>query len=286
MRTLKISYSIILILFVYGIHAKDFVFPKPSSNLISKDFFNQKNVKTPKNGEYLIEFQYQGKWKKSGLVEFPKEYMNWNISKRIKTLEQIENLMSGKSQEGPDLSGPHNGIVATKGSRRNDSQFDINNAVKGMGFLPRIEVIDSLNLFLKENMNKNQKEKLNILKSLYTDYEKLFDLRCQISLELYSDSSMITQTFLNQMTEPVCAIVFLDIPSYKIKAVSRILDPRNPQLTSFEKSIVEYTNLIHSFFHGQFKKEFIAIVYYNLEIYDNSPRGRKKDTGMGRLLIP
>src|SRR3989339_200225 len=49
-------------------------------------------------------------------------------------------------------------------------------------------------------------------------------LHGQISLELYSERQFLTQTFLNQAFNPVSTIVYLDIPSYKFKAITQLLD--------------------------------------------------------------
>jgi hypothetical protein len=45
---------------------------------------------------------------------------------------------------------------------------------------------------------------------------------------------------------------------------------------------VEYTNLIHSYFHGEFSKDFIGLVCYVIEVFDNSP-GKKE--AMGRRVV-
>ena len=54
-------------------------------------------------------------------------------------------------------------------------------------------------------------------------------------------------------------------------------------LTDYEKDVVEYINLIHSYFHGEFSKDFIAVIYNVIEVYNSSP-GRKE--GMGKKMVP
>ena len=73
------------------------------------------------------------------------------------------------------------------------------------------------------------------------------------------------------MYNPACVTVYLDIPSFKIKQIARLLHPLDPNLNAYEKAVVRYVNLIHSFFHGDFPRDYIAVIYYNIEIYDNSP---------------
>ena len=84
-------------------------------------------------------------------------------------------------------------------------------------------------------------------------------------------AAMLTQTFINQMLDPACVTVWLDIPTYKIKQIARLLHPLDPNLTDYERNVVRYINLIHRFFHGEYPRDCIAVVYYNVEVYDSSP---------------
>jgi hypothetical protein len=61
-----------------------------------------------------------------------------------------------------------------------------------------------------------------------------------------------------------------------------LLHPEDSELTEYEKAMVEYVNLIHSYFHGKFDKEFIATVYHIIEVYNNSP-GKN---GRGVRMVP
>ena len=106
---------------------------------------------------------------------------------------------------------------------------------------------------------------------MYNEGDKLFDRTKQISLELYATPEFETGTFLNQMANPAVAIVFLDMKSFELKAIAQMLHPDDPKLSDYEKQVVEYANLIHSYFHGEFDRMFIAVVYHVIEIYDNSP---------------
>ncbi|HRY84154.1 MAG TPA: hypothetical protein P5533_05930, partial [Candidatus Cloacimonadota bacterium] len=85
--------------------------------------------------------------------------------------------------------------------------------------------------------------------------------------------------FINQMTNPASVIVWMDIPTYKVKSIVRLLDPKDTKLTTYEKQCVDYVNLMHSYFHGEFPRDYIASVYFVTEIYDSSP-GRKDARGL------
>lgn len=181
-----------------------------------------------------------------------------------------------KKKEAPDLAGPHSGIVGTYGAKREDSKFKINAAAKGVGFLPKKEKIKELINLLKETINDSFGREISILESLYKNGKEIFDLIKQVFLKLYTDRDFYTQTFLNQMVNPACAIVFLDIPSYKLKCLAQLLHPKNPHLNGYEKDVVEYVNLVHDYFHGESPRKSITVIYYVIEVFDSTPgKGRR-----------
>jgi len=250
---------------------------QPKNFWIDDDYFHQDCVITPQPGDGVIKAKIDGEWKEYKLVTFPDKFMEWNIEKRIETLDRFLNM------QPPELAGPHNGIVATYGYERDDSQFKLNNAVKGMGFLPKAEKLPELIALMEETNDSSFVKKLETLRYFYSNVDSLFDLDRQVSLELYSTPEFETQSFLNQMTHPVSTIVYLDIPSYKLKTISRLLHPDDPDLTDYEKLVVRYINDVHSYFHGKFPRDYPAVIYFVSEIYDNSP-GRSD--AMGRRIVP
>jgi len=173
----------------------------------------------------------------------------------------------------PDWSGAHNAAIASVGKNRGDSRFTLNNAIKGTGFCPRKDKITEVISILKATDNKDMNIKFDTLKSLYQDSE-LWDFSRPISLELYSKPEFETHTFLNQMENPVSSIVYLDVPSYEIRAIAHLIHPKDPSLTEYERNAVTYINAIHSYFHSHFKAVVPAVIYYVVEEFDNSPSGR------------
>ena len=240
----------------------------------------QTTAETPAATAKVIRAQVDGVWQDFPLVDFPQSFWDWNRSQRKEYLDIFREMLSkGKeATRSPQLSGPHNGIIATYGAARQDSRFKLNNAVKGMGFLPPEGRIGELIQLLRDNMEQPLDVKLNVLDSLYTHAEHNFSANRMGSLELYSEPGFATQTFLNQMVNPACVTVWLDIPTYKIKQIARLLHPLDPKLSAYEREVVQYINLIHSFFHGEFPRDYIAVIYYNIEVYDSSP-GRKDARG-------
>ncbi len=245
----------------------------------------QSTAQTPEPGATSIRAQVEGVWQDFPLVDFPQAFWDWNRAQRKEYLDIFREMLSKgrEATRSPQLSGPHNGIIATYGAARQDSRFKLNNAVKGMGFLPQEDRIAELIQLLRDNMEQPLDVKLDVLDSLYTHAEENFSANRMGSLELYSEPGFATQTFINQMVNPACVTVWLDIPTYKIKQIARLLHPLDPKLSPYERNVVQYINLIHSFFHGEFPRDYIAVVYYNTEVYDSSPG---KLEGRGTKISP
>lgn len=237
--------------------------------------FHQATVEAPGDGSGDIRAKVDGEWSEFTPVELPEKFLEWNFGART---AMIEGIKSG--QMPSSMAGPHNAAVATWGVRRNDSQMKINNAVKGTGFVPKPEKIKEVIAHLQETIDSPMPEKLDILLEYYKAGADVFDITKQVSLELYATPEFETGTFLNQMQNPGCSLVYIDIPSYELKCIAHLLHPNDPKLTDYEKDVITYVNLIHSYFHGEFSKTFIAVIYNVIEVYDNSPQSR------GVRLIP
>ncbi len=240
----------------------------------------QTTATTPAADSEVILAKLEGEWVEFPLVDFPPAFWEWNRSRRQEYLDIFREMLEKgpEATRSPQLAGPHNGIVATYGASRRDSRFKLNNAVKGMGFLPAEDKIAALTQHLRENMEQPLDVKLNVLDSLYAKAEENFSPNRLVSLELYSEPGFNTQTFINQMISPACVTVWLDIPTYKIKQIARLLHPLDPNLSTYERQVVEYVNLMHSFFHGEYPRDCIAVIYYSTEVYDSSP-GKKDGRG-------
>ncbi|HIE05831.1 MAG TPA: hypothetical protein EYP58_03415 [bacterium (Candidatus Stahlbacteria)] len=230
-------------------------------NFWEKGSFVQKNIRVLKDH---IEARIDGKWHSYKPVQLSDSFMEWNIKRRIEFLDRI------KEGKRPDLAGPHSASVASYGTRRLDSQFTINNAVKGFGFLPKEKFLAKKIDEMEDTINDPMAKKIDFLKNLYQQSEML-DRTKQSSLELYTTKDFETHTFLNLMENPVASVVFLDIPSFEIRTLVQLIHPANRNLTKYEKDVLKYVNLVHSYFHGKFSKEFICLIFHVIELFDNSP---------------
>jgi len=228
-------------------------------------YFIQPSIDASRLDENILKAQVDGQWQEFELTQLPETFVSWDTKSRI---ESLQGILKG---EMPGLAGPHNGIIATYGYQREDSAFKVNNAIKGCGFLPKREKIKEMIQLLKDTHEADHLKKLQILTGFYEKADSLFDMTKQVSLELYAKPERGTQTFLNQMTDPTSVIVFMDIPTFKLKTLAYLLHPENPQLNDYEKDVVDYVNRVHSYFHGDFDQQFIAVIYNIVEVYNSSP---------------
>jgi hypothetical protein len=243
-------------------------------------WFRQENVDVSKLGAGTIRAKVSGQWQEFKTVELPQDFRDWNFGRRLEQLAAIKQMMSDeKSAARPEVAGPHNAIVASHGMKRADSDFDINNAVKGTGWLPRPDKLGSMTALLKQTWDDSMPNKVARLESLYAKETGLFDFTKQASLELYATPNFETHTFLNQMTDPGVAVVYLDLPkSYELRCIAQMLHPDDPGLSDYEKQVVEYINLVHDYFHGRAPRKAIGVIYHVVQVFDNSPgmmRGKR-----------
>ena len=245
-------------------------------------WFHQDVVDAAKLADGVIRAKVDGQWQDLKVATLPEDFLKWNYERRLEQLAEYRSLLTSNEMKMPTISGPHNGIVASHGMKRKDSDFDINNAVKGMGWLPKPEKLAELTELLKKTWNDSLPLKLTTLEGLYQKGAEYFDLSKQSSLELYSQPNFETHSFLNQMVDPGVAVVFLDLPkSYELRCVAQMLHPDDPGLSDYEKQVVEYINLVHDYFHGQAPRKSIGVIYHVVQVFDNSP-GRMR----GQRVMP
>lgn len=230
--------------------------------------FIQETVDMSDYGKGKIKARIDGQWQEFQIREASEAFIKWNTEKRIEFLERI------KTGRMPSLGGPHSGAVATYGLGRLDSKFTVNNAIKGIGLAPKDENIDAAINRLKETYKSPMPEKMDVLKSFYENPD-FIDWRKQTSLELYATPEFETHTFLNVMENPVATLVFLDIPSFELRAIARIVHPDDKTALPSEKKYLEFVNLAHSYMHGEFPRLYPLLLFYIIEEFDNTPGSKR-----------
>jgi hypothetical protein len=247
-------------------------------------YFLQKNVDTTKVDKGIIRARVDGSWQEFVIRECDDAFFKFNIDMRTRMMDV---MAGGKALTM--YNDAHNAAVGTYGGNRGDSRFHVNVAFKGMGWLPKPSLIDARIKDLEANYTASMMKKMQLLYAGYQDSAK-WDRRLQVSLELYTTVDNETHSFLNQMVNPVSTICFLGDESYEFRTIARLLHHRDPTLTSYEKQVLRYINYAHDFFHGGPDKNKliihnIAVIYYIVEEFDNSPFGKTSTAG-GKKRVP
>jgi len=246
--------------------------------LWSDGSFIQDCVDASREAEGVIRARVNGVWNDYTAANLPDVFLDWNLEARIEVLDRILAMVTGQGGAPPSLAGPHNAAMATWGSRRNDSILTVNNAFKGMGLCPKRDIIAEKIQYMKDTIDGSMPEKVDFLRNLYSDRTN-FDTSKLISLELYSTPTFETHTFINLMHEPATSLVFLDSKSYEVRGIGQLVDFVEGNGADYSSQIVEYTNIAHSYFHGEFPRMFPGILVHVLETFDNTP-----GTGRGVLV--
>ena len=240
--------------------------------------FRQDCVDASGEGSGSVRARVGGVWREFRLAALPEAFIEWNLTSRLEMLSGLGDLMSGRGGAPPSLSGPHNAAMATLGYRRDDSILEVNNAFKGMGLCPARGIIRDRITEMTETMSAPMPEKMGFLQRMYSDASN-FDLTKLVSLELYSTPEFETHTFLNLMSEPVTSLVFLDSLSFEVRGIGQLVDHADEEAGEYAREIVSYTNIAHSYFHGDFPRMFPGILVHVVEVFDNTP-----GTGRGVLI--
>jgi len=244
-------------------------------------YFVQDTVDTTDLAQGVIRARVDGVWRGFRVRELNDDFLDWNMIKRI---EMMDNMMGGNFDIYNDA---HNAAVGTYGALRGDSALSINVAYKGMGWVPRADLIEERSQLYHDHAGDSTYSKMQTLKDGYHDRD-LWRRDMLGSLELYTTINYETHTFLNQVANPVSSICFLDSsPSFKVQTIARLMHYRDPNLTEEEQKIVTWINYAHEFFHGSppLTVGFSAVAYYVVEQFDNSPWGTTDDAG-GHRVVP
>ncbi|MBD3277818.1 MAG: hypothetical protein GF388_05930 [Candidatus Aegiribacteria sp.] len=232
--------------------------------------FRQETVDASMEAEGTVRALIDGSWRMFDTVALPDEFMDWNLSARLEVLDNLSLMFSGEGGSPPSLAGPHNAAMATWGASRTDSILEINNAFKGIGLCPSRDLIKELLQEMESTMSSGMGRKMQFLTELYSDRSN-FDPAKLISLELYSTPEFETHTFLNLMERPTTSLVFLDDKSFEVRGIGQLVDPEDAEAGEYALDIVKYTNLAHTYFHGDFPRLFPGILVHVTSVFDNTP---------------
>jgi len=229
-------------------------------------YFVHSNVDASDWEQGVVRARTDGEWKEYHVRHLENGFLNWNFAARTDVLTDPMSMMC--------LDGPHSAALATYGANRGDSNFSINVAFKGFGFVPHADYIDEAIDTVTSNWSASLTAKAGILLDFYANRD-MWDTRMLGSLELYTTPIFETHSFLNQMANPQVAVCWLAIPgSYEVRAIPRLIHPYDPEVPEDDWKRVRWINMIHDFYHGgpyPSSPGNIAVIYYIVEEFDNSP---------------
>ena len=153
--------------------------------------------------------------------------------------------------------------------------------------MPKPEYIEEMTQVYWDNRAASMATKLGIIENNYENSDRW--RRDLIgSLELYTTKAYETHSFLNQMANPLSVICFHDMISFEVRCIAQLLHPNDPNLTEEERAIHLWINYAHDFFHGQGQiyDDRIAVIYWVIEMFDNSPWGQTETAGGKRVVPP
>ncbi len=202
-------------------------------------------MKCTRKGE-VFELEIDGKTVEYPIRELPKEFVEWNLGRRVTLLRGI--LEAAKKMERPRSVTPAFGVHLPVYITQNveASLFPSNAANKGSGFVPKKEYIEYyMNKFRKimketelkgapsmEMIAKAMTPRLEAILEFYENVDKL-DLRCLAGLEIWP--GVTTRNF---KADPRVSVHFLGMPDpkrptryqeWQINTILEIVEPGDPR---------------------------------------------------------
>lgn len=204
------------------------------------------------------------------LTILPEKFINWQLSERKKLYDFMQ------YGNRPDFLSSHLPSVITV--NKDDMNFPVNAACKGIGLIPRdeeiINISNKIEILLKELKNKDFLGTLELrikgAKTLYNDINKI-NRTALGGLEIFE-----TKTYHNILKNPFVSIFFVGesptYPSYQINCIAEIFDSSHP----FYKFMINMRSLFEEArFHYQQLVYPYAIRYHVIDVLDKSLQLRK-----------
>ena len=240
------------------------------------EYCTHKTVNTAQVDEGYIWARVDGWWRRFQIRELDEDYWNWNFDERMKRLE-----IQFEPEWDAVAGGPAQPFIATYGNRRGlgDSDFPLNNKVIYISLAPKEEYIEEINNTMLENLDKG----ISFTDALpwWIEIHENRDMWCkdrQVGLEVFSKPGFETHNFLNLMENPVATMghhaIYNNNISYEIRCINKIVHPRDPNLTDYERNLALHPSIQFAWAHSYADPAFIysipSVIYHHIEEYDNS----------------
>ncbi len=156
----------------------------------------------------------------------PQPFLEWQSTARMEMIETLQKSGSAAVKSQP----AHLPVLASW----NDGFFSINLATRGVGLLPKKDVVERFIRLFEQVVEESQNDpwevsldrRIQTLGEFYSD-ELSFDPWMLGGLEIFDG-----QTLQNIQSNPFCALLFTGdaprYPSYQFNAIAELIDPENP----------------------------------------------------------
>jgi len=258
----------------------------------SADWWNQSYWQGAEGSEYCVHrtvydgevdqgyiwARIDGWWRRFKIGDLEETYWDWNFGERIESFEQ---QLDPETPYEFRAGGPHSPSVATYGNvtGRGDSSFHVNNKIIGMNCIPKNEYIKDINDTMLEMIEAgaDQNTKVSYLLELHQQRD-MWRKDVQLGIELFSDATWQTHTFLNLMENPAATLCFQGrhgmniFNSYEVRCIAHIVHPKDPDISEEMYQVAIFPSVLHGFFHSFYPDNINepAVVYYTVEEFDNS----------------
>lgn len=281
------------------------------------EYFVQDNIKTSWLDDGYLAAKLDNRWWIYPTAAYEEEFHAWWLQEKMYYYDELEKaIQEGRDRVVPN-GGHHHPMLATYGGKylnRGDSAFHLNVTPKGYALLPKaayirqmikdVDEIYATSTNLPADVFNYRREKLK--------QAELWDANKFATLEIYSGhpiddkdpmklSFKETHTFQNLMANPMATLTFMSIynttgeqtyffgeegqtPTFEFRGFCWLISPYNPDLTQYERDVLEYLNQAFSKYHG-LRSDFIANIFVICEEFNNSPTDSDK-YGLGKRVVP
>ena len=280
-------------------------------------YFIPKNIRTHLvNTQNIVTARVDKKMRTYKIREFNEEFHDWWIDERIWYCDQLIAFIEGKTtQFNIPNGGHHHPMLSTYGrklSRRGDSDFHLNTAVKGFTLIPKEENMRYICNEIKKAYRSGNIpiDILKLKQQLYREKD-LWDKTRFATLELYSGRPLNaddpegaygfieTHTFQNLVVNPMATLNYMSIfntdgtqsyfeglpnltPNFEFRGFCWLISRYNPNNTEYEKAVADYVNDEYTRWHGG-TGDISTNLFLISEQFNNTPY---YGPGRGKRVVP
>ena len=202
--------------------------------------------------------------------KLPQPFFEWQSTARMEMINTLQKSGSAAVKSQP----AHLPVLASW----NDGFFSINLTTRGVGLLPKMEVVERFILLFEQAVEETQNDpwevtldrRLQALREFYCD-EAFFDPWMLGGLEIFDG-----QTLQNLQSNPFCALLFTGdaprYPSYQFNAIAELIDHEN---VYYRFLLAARQMFSRDAFHIYQPRYSLGYLFHIVGIKDKTPYPRK-----------